>query len=88
MCNLNIMDYVSFRTCIKPLRNVDHLTLDVPFSWTETFENSFFIRICRLWNDLPLKIRDLSSLSIFRRNLISFYDNMFNTNFLWVYFLI
>ena len=41
MCNLNIMEYVSFRTCIKPLRNVDHLTLDVPFSWTETFENSF-----------------------------------------------
>ena len=36
MCNLNIMEYVSFRTCIKPLRNVDHLKLDVPFSWTET----------------------------------------------------
>lgn len=51
MCNLNIMDYVSFRTCIKPLRNVDYLTLDVPFSWTETFKNSFIIRICRLWND-------------------------------------
>lgn len=43
MCNLNIMEYVSFRTCIKPLRNVDHLSLDVPFSWTETFKNSFFI---------------------------------------------
>ena len=40
MCNLNIMDYLSFRTCLKPLRNVDHLTLDVPFrvhfSTTET----------------------------------------------------
>ena len=43
MCNLNIMECVSFRTCIKPLRNVDHLTLDVPFSWTETFKNSFFL---------------------------------------------
>ena len=80
MCNLNIMDYVSFRTCIKPLRNVDYLTLDVPFSWTETFKNSFIIRICHLWNDLSLKISDSSSLSIFRRNLISFYDDMFNTN--------
>ena len=36
------MEYVSFRTCIKPLRNVHHLTLDVPFSWTETLKNSFF----------------------------------------------
>ena len=72
MCNLNIMECVSFRTCIKPLRNVDHLTLDVPFSWTETFKNYFFLF-------LPLKIRDSSFLSIFRRNLISFYDDMFNT---------
>ena len=67
------MEYVSFRTCIKPLRNADHLTLDVPFSWTETFKNSFFYLF------LPLKIRDSSFLSIFRRNLISFYDDMFNT---------
>ena len=36
MFNLNIMDYVSFRTCVKLLRNVDHLMLDVPFSKTET----------------------------------------------------
>ena len=40
MCNLNIMDYVSFRTCVKPLRKVDHLTLDVPFSTTETHYTS------------------------------------------------
>lgn len=32
---LNILDYVSFRSCTKPLRNVDHLTLDVPFSRTD-----------------------------------------------------
>jgi len=42
MCNLNIMDYVSFSTCVKPLRNVGHLTLDVPFSTTETHEEFFF----------------------------------------------
>ena len=32
ICKLNILDYVSFRSCTKLLRNVDHLTLDVPFS--------------------------------------------------------
>ena len=54
MCNLNIMDYVSFRTCVKPLRKVDHLTLDVPFSTTET--HYLIIRICRLWNDLQITV--------------------------------
>ena len=53
VCKLNILDYVSFRSCTKPLRNVDHLTLDVPFSRTDVFKNSFFVRICHLWNDLP-----------------------------------
>ena len=30
-----ILDYVSFRSYDKPLRNVDHLTLNAPFSRTE-----------------------------------------------------
>ena len=38
---LNIFNYVSFRSCIKPLRNVDHLALDVPFSRTDVFTNPF-----------------------------------------------
>ena len=78
---LNIFNYVSFRSCIKPLRNVDHLTLDVPFSRTDVFKNSFFIRICRLWNELPLSIRESTSLSIFRKNLLAFYYDKFNVDF-------
>ena len=31
MYKLHIFGYVSFRSCTKPLRNVDHLTLDDPF---------------------------------------------------------
>ena len=31
-----------FRSCDKPLRNIDYLTIDVPFSRTETLKNSFF----------------------------------------------
>ena len=58
ICKLNILDYVSFRSCTKPLRDVDHLTLDVPFSRTDVFKNSFFVRICHLGNDLPLGIRE------------------------------
>ena len=78
---LACLDYVSFHSCTKPLRNVDHLTLDVPFSRTDVFKNSFFVRICHLWNDLPLGIRESNTLSIFRENLIAFYHDKFNVNF-------
>ena len=71
ICNLNIMDFVSFCSCIKPLGN-DHLTLNVSFGRTDTLKNSFFIRICRLWNDLLLKIRELTPLMVFSRYLTSF----------------
>ena len=57
------------------------LTLDVPFSRTDVFKNSFFIRICRLWNELPLSIRESTSLSIFRKNLLAFYYDKFNVDF-------
>ena len=70
ICKLIILDYVSFCFGTKPLRNVDHLTLDVPFSWTDVFKNSFFfVRICRLWNNLPLSIRESNTLSSFRMRI-------------------
>ena len=65
----------------KPLRNVDHLTLDVPFGRTDVFKNSFLVRICRLWNNLPLSIRESNTLSIFRKNLMALYYDKFNVNF-------
>ena len=78
---LNIFDYVSFCSSIKPLRNVDNLTLDVPFSRTDVFKNSFFVRICRLWNELPLRIRESDTLSIFCKNLLAFYYDKLNVDF-------
>ena len=74
----NIFDYVSFRSFTKPLRNVDHL---IPFSRTDVFKNSCFVRICRLWNEFPLSIRKSNTLSIFRKNLMPSYYNKFNVNF-------
>ena len=43
--DLDIFDYiyVSFRSCIESLRNIDYWTLDVPFSRSETFKNSFLL---------------------------------------------
>ena len=82
---LKIFDNASFRSCTKPLRNVDHLTLDVPFSRTDVFKISFFVRICPLWNNLPLSIRESNTLSIFRKYLIAFYYDKFNVDFFSLY---
>ena len=81
VCKLNIFDYISFRSCSKPLRNVDHLTLDVPFSRIDVVKNSFFVRICRLLNELPLILRESNTLSIFLKNLMAFYCDKFYVDF-------
>ena len=73
---LNVFDHVSFCSCTKLLRNVDHLTLDVPFSRTDIFKNSFFVRICCLWNNLPLSPKESNTLPIFRKNFAFYYDKI------------
>ena len=73
------MQIKHFRLCFFSF--LHHLTLDVPFSRTDVF-NSFFVRICHLWNDLPLGIRESNTLSIFRKNLRAFYYDKFNVDFL------
>ena len=45
ICELDISQYVSFRIYTRNLRGIDNLTLSVPFSSTEAFKNSYFIRI-------------------------------------------
>jgi len=41
MYMLDILAFVSFRTCNKPLRKIDYLTLSVPCSRTESFKNLY-----------------------------------------------
>ena len=87
MYNLDILDFVSFRTCKKPLRKIDYLTLNVPFSRTESFKNSYFIRVCRSWNELPLNIRESNTLSVFRKKLFAYFYDKFSANFFIVIIL-
>ena len=89
ICKLNILDYVTSRSCTKPLRNADHLTPDVPFSRTDVPKNSFFVRICHLWNDLALSIKESNTctLSIFRKNLRAFYNDKFDAIFFRLHLL-
>ena len=61
---------------------LEMLILDVPFTRNDIFKNYFFVLICCLWNELPLSIRESNTLSIFRKNLMAFYYDKFNVNFL------
>lgn len=45
---------------------------------TETFISSFFNRVCRLWNKLPVHIRSCKSTAIFKEKLFLYYRNELN----------
>ena len=85
--DLDIFVYESLRSCDKPLRNIDYLTVDVPFSRTETLKNSFFTRVCRAWNKLSLSIRESNTLPLFRKKLFINFYNKFSAIFLIVIIL-
>ena len=74
---LDISQYLSFRIYTRNLRSTDNLPLSVPFSRTEAFKNSYFIRICRLWHGLPWHERESESLAVFRSKLYLLYDGKY-----------
>ena len=63
-CNTTCISAVSYR-----LRNSDDL--QIPFSRTNIYENSFLPSVVRDWNQLPPHVRNTSSVASFKR-LISF----------------
>ena len=66
-----------FRSCDRPLRNIDYLTIDVPFSRTETLKNSFFLLgfVAHGTNYLSALGNLTNTLPLFRKKLfINFYD--------------
>ena len=51
------------------------------FSRIDVVKNSFFVRVCRLLNELPLIIRESNTLSIFLKNLMAIYYDKFYVDF-------
>ena len=50
------------------LRNTE-LAFKTSYARTELFRSSFFPRVARLWNNLPISIRKRESLSMFKKDL-------------------
>ena len=76
ICELDIPQYVTLRVYTRNLRTTDNLTLSVPFNKTEAFKNSYFIRICRLWNGLPCMYVSQSHLLYFAESFSCMMGNI------------
>ena len=59
----------------------DILKLKPHFCHTESFARSYFNRIVPLWNQLHSHIRSSESVSLFKSNVISFYQQKFTNCF-------
>ena len=57
-------------------------------SRTETLKNSFFTRVYRAWNELPLNIRESNNLPVLRKKLLNYFYDKFSANFFYRNYLI
>ena len=67
------MPWLSFNVRERNLRSSSPKLLAVPFSKTKSYGDSAF-SICapKLWNDLPLHLRNCASFNVFKSNLKTF----------------
>ena len=80
--SLDLSDFCSEYCPIRRTRRASKGPLyNLPSFKTETFANSYFNRIVPLWNNLSIELRQCSSLSIFKRLLMSHYLSLFNDQF-------
>ena len=64
--NSPITDCVKPKPITRSTRNICKLDMSVPFCRTKLFQNSYFNRIPKLWNNLPPCTRSSSSVQIFK----------------------
>ena len=65
----------------RPLSNIDHLTLQVPYNRTEVFKNSYqYTCLPTMEQSTPILIRESETLTSFLSNLIKHYYQKFGNN--------
>ena len=75
--NVNLNNYLRFTSSTR-LRNSCDFNFNVPKSKTKHFESSFFIRTCRLWNNLPIDVKAITSSNAFKSSLKNRYFSSLN----------
>ena len=69
---LNLLTKCS-ETNVRSLRSSKQKTLKVPFARSTYYEKPFSVTGPKLWNSLPVQIRQSSNLIIFKQSVKSFY---------------
>ena len=70
MAPLYITELLSYRTCSRTLCSTDQKLLAVPKSRLKTYEDrAFSVAAPKLWNELPLDLRSLDTINLFKKHL-------------------
>ena len=70
MAPLYITELLSHRTCSRSLRSTDQKLLAVPKSRLKTYgDRAFSVAAPKLWNELPLDLRSLDTINLFKKHL-------------------
>ena len=70
MAPLYITELLSYRTCSRTLRSTDQKHLVVPKSRLKTYgDRTFSVAAPKLWNELPLDLRSLVTINLFKKHL-------------------
>ena len=76
-----IYEFVQPRALSRSTRNSSAFDLLIPKCRTKLFRTSYFNRLPKLWNNLPVYLRSCNSLKQFKTHLIAYYTNVLKTAF-------
>ena len=70
MAPLYITELLSYRTCSRTPRSTNQKLLAVPKSRLKTYgDRAFSVAAPKLWNELPLDLRSLDTINLFKKHL-------------------
>ena len=69
MAPLYITELLSYRTYSRTLRSTDQKLLAVPKSRLTYGDRAFSVAAPKLWNELPLDLRNLDKINLFKKHL-------------------
>ena len=71
LLNVDFSSEISFNNVSS--RRCNGIVLKLSLVRTETFMASYFNRVVHLWNSLPFNVKNASSFTVFKNNLVLFY---------------